>query len=320
MNRRRKTKKRNIIITVFSVIAVPVLAFILYWQFALLKINNFTTVEISDLKAIYDYINIRDADIHYVQKGSGDRIIILLHGIGGGAFTFRNNIDELARAGYRVIAIDLKGFGYSEKVAGLDYSHIEQARIVLDFMEKMEIEKAVIVGHSMGGRIALISYDLSPEKFKSIILIDSAGLEESSPSSFSKLITKPLVDIIYYNLFIKEENFKDFLSSAFYNKSFVDNHVVELYLEPFKIKGSNLAYASIMKGSMPYDIEFVLKKINIPVLIIWGDNDTWIDVGYAYKFNDLIRGSELAIIKNAGHVPMEEQSEATNKKILEFLE
>jgi len=316
-----KNRKIKIVaVSILLVIAVLALAFISYWQYALMRVKDFTAIELSRLKEDNDLIRIRGADIHYVEKGSGDHTLILLHGIGGGAFTFRHNIETLADSGYRVFALDLKGFGFSEKVPGSDYSHTEQARIVLDFMEEKEIEEAAVAGHSMGGRIALICYDLDPEKFEKMILIDSAGLEESSPPFYSWLLTKPVVDIIYYNLFVRQDNFRDFLGSAFYDGGFVDEQVAGAYLEPFRIKDANIAYVSILKGNVPYDIETVLSKIDIPVLIIWGKYDTWISLDNAYRFNSLISGSKLSIIDKAGHVPMEEQPEAVNEAMLDFLQ
>ncbi len=93
-------------------------------------------------------------------------------------------------------------------------------------MEKKGIQKSTIAGHSMGGRIALICYDIKPQSFEKIILIDSAGLEKNSPVVLSKFLTRPLVDIVYYNLIVKESKFKNFLSSAFYNKELVNQEVV----------------------------------------------------------------------------------------------
>jgi pimeloyl-ACP methyl ester carboxylesterase len=316
-----KNKKRNIaLITVFSIIGFLTVGFFSYWGYASQKINKFAVSDFKSIQANQDFITLRGSEIHYVHKGSGEKTIILVHGLGGGAFTFRNNIDALADKGYKVYAIDLKGFGFSEKVTGSDYSHIEQAKILLDFMEKKGIRKATVAGHSMGGRIAIIAYDMKPQNFENIILIDSAGLENNSPSFYNFLITQPIVDIIYYNIFVKEKNFQKFLSSAFYNSDFVSPDVTKLYLEPFKIKNANKAFLSILKSNSAYDIESVLKKIDIPVLIIWGRNDGWISLESAYKFNSLIKGSELAVIENAGHVSMEEQPETVNNKILEFLD
>ncbi len=316
-----KNKKRKIaLIIVLSIIGTLTIAFFSYWGYVSNKINLFAATDFKSIQANNEFISLRGAEIHYVQEGRGQKTIILVHGLGGGAFTFRNNISALANKGYKVYAIDLKGFGLSEKVIGSDYSHTEQAKILLDFMEKKGIAKATVAGHSMGGRVALIAYDMKPQNFESIILIDSAGLENNSPAFYSSLISQPIVDILYYNIFVKEKNFRQFLSSAFYSSDFVDPEVIRLYIESFKIKGANKAFLSIIKSNNTYDIESVLKKIDIPVLIIWGRHDGWINPESAYRFNLLIKGSEIAFIDNAGHVSMEEQSEAVNNKIIEFLD
>lgn len=223
-----------------------------------------------------------------------------------------------------ILTIDLKGFGYSERVAGPDYSHTEQAEILLEFMEKKDIEKAIVAGHSMGGKIALIAFDKKPGKFGKIILIDSAGLEgtegmQNNGPAYSGAFPQAVVDMLYYNLFLNSQRFKNFLSSAFYNKGYFNEEVISYYLEPFKVKNTNLAYRYILKGNVPYDIKKVLKSIDIPVLIIWGDNDQWISVEHAHVFNNHIKGSRLEIIEDAGHVPMEEQSGAFNDIVIRFL-
>ncbi len=133
-------------------------------------------------------------------------------------------------------------------------------------------------------------------------------------------MNRPIADILYYNLLVNEKNFSKFLSSAFYNKDFVSREVVNLYLEAFKIKNADKAFSFLIKANNNYDIASVLKKINIPVLIVWGRYDGWISIDSAYKFNSIISGSELAVIDNAGHVSMQEQPEAVNKKIIEFLD
>jgi 2-hydroxymuconate-semialdehyde hydrolase len=317
----KKNKKIKItLIIILSIIGSLIAAFFSYWSYVSQKINLFAVDDFKNIQANQDFVRIRGAGIHYIEKGSGDKNIILVHGLGGGAFTFRNNIDALVNSGYRVFAIDLKGFGLSEKVIGTDYSHAEQAKILLDFMEKKGISKASVAGHSMGGRVALIAYDMKPQNFENIILIDSAGLENNSPAFYNSLITQPIVDVLYYNIFIKEKNFQKFLGTAFYNRDFVSQDVIRLYLEAFKIKDANRALLSIIKSNNTYDIETVLKKIDIPVLVVWGKQDGWISLDYAYRFNLLIKGSELAVIDNAGHVSMEEQPEAVNIKMLEFLD
>ena len=322
-------KAKITVFSLLSVILILLLIFFSYWAFVSSAIKDFATLEPSKMELEGNFINLQGANIYYIEKKAGPagkglekdaKNIILVHGLGGRTFTFRKNTDALADAGFNVYAIDLKGFGYSERLAKSDYSHEKQAEILLEFMEKKQIKSAIVAGHSMGGRVALIAYDKQPQKFESIILIDSAGLEEDGAPFPSSILTQPVVDILYYNLFLNRERFKGFLSSAFYNKDFVTDEVISYYLEPFKIKNTNLAYRYILKGNTPYDIKSVLSKIDVPVLIVWGQNDGWIDVKNAYEFNKLIGTSRVEIIENAGHVPMEEQAEKFNSTIISFLQ
>ncbi len=333
-----KNSSKKIKISVIAVVSFLVLitiAFFSYWAFAVSNIKKFSVLEPQKMQLPGNFIKLRGADIYYTEnkaKINDDGSmkapavnIILVHGLGGGAFTYRYNTGALADAGFNVYAIDLKGFGYSERALESDYSHAEQAEILLEFMEKKGIEKAIVAGHSMGGKIALIAYDKKPEKFDKIILIDSAGLEgtvglENSAPIYSGALPQAVVDILYYNLFLNSQRFKSFLSSAFYDEGYFTEEVISYYLEPFKVKNTNLVYRHILKGNAPYDIKRVLESIDIPVLIIWGNNDQWINVEHAHAFNTYIKGSQLEIINGAGHVPMEEKAGVFNDIVIPFLE
>ncbi|MBN1298940.1 MAG: alpha/beta hydrolase, partial [Actinobacteria bacterium] len=328
-NMKKISKKAKAgILSLISILLIIIVAFFSYWAYTSYSIKKFAGLEPHKMELEGDFIKLRGADIYYIEKKatSGQeglkketKNIILVHGLGGGVFTFRNNIDAIADSGFNVYAIDLKGFGYSERLLKSDYSHEEQAEILLEFMEEKKIKSATVAGHSMGGRISIIAFDKQPVKFDGLILIDSAGLEENGAPVFASILGQPFVDILYYNIFLNSERFKDFLSSAFYSKDFVNSEVASNYLEPFKVKNTNLAYRYILKGNTPYDIKSALSKINIPVLIVWGQNDGWIDIKNAYAFNNLIAGSSIVIIENAGHVPMEEQAEEFNSAVLSFI-
>lgn len=311
-------KKKCLYISI-GIICSVALVFGIYFIFIEVKIKEFTSMDLTEIKTEGNFIRLRDANIYYVEKGTGSNIVVLIHGLGGGTFSYRNNIDALAENGNKVYAIDLKGFGYSEKVAGSDYSHQEQAKIVLEFLDKKGIDKATFVGHSMGGSVILLAYGMQPEKFAGIVLIDSAGLDNPPQTALSKILNQPLVDILYYNLFANKNNLSKFLKSAYYNEQFVDDNLVNMYMAAFRIKNANKAFLGIMKTSQVYDIESILKLINVPVLIIWGKNDSWINIESGYKFKSLIENSRLEVIPDAGHLPMEEQPDMVNKIIVDFL-
>lgn len=312
------SRKKRVLIILVSIAAVILVAFLSYYAFAYSRVRAFTVLDNSPESPEGDTVEVDGVDIHYVKQGKSAEKIILVHGIGAGSFSYRYNIAELA-GHYEVYALDLKGFGYSERIPGDDYSYKSQASIILGFMDEMDIGKATIAGHSMGGAISLLTYSMSPSSFDGLILIDSAGIS-SYREGLGFLITQPLVDILYYNLMVKQDNFKGFLSSAYYDKDFVDEELVDLYNRPFRVKDTNKTYLSILKSDNDHDFIKICNGIEVPVLIIWGEQDTWIDKDDGYIFDREIQDSTLVIIPESGHLPMEERSDEVNEAIIGFVE
>lgn len=317
MNTRIMSKRKKTAILSISFMAVLLLSFVSYWGVAKSRVDAFTSLEHTCLGQDGNYIRLGDADIHYMRKGDGDTSILLIHGFGGGTFSYRYNMEVLAQH-YTVYALDLKGFGYSQRPVGSDYSHQSQAGIVLAFLEKMEINTITAAGHSMGGAVLLLAYQMQPAMFERLVLIDSAGLNEDA-SLLSSFVIQPVVDIIYDRVVVREDQFKQILSSAYYEPSFVDEKHLSIYRKPLMIKNSNRALREMVSDRQPYDLENILSDIDIPVLIVWGKQDTWIDLEHAYIFDRLIDGSRLVVLDRCGHLPMEEQSGQFNEALLDFM-
>ena len=146
----RFSKKAKIIVfSLLATILILLITFFSYWAFVSSAIKDFATLEPSKMKLEGNFINLCGTNIYYIEKKAspagegleGDaRNIILVHGLGGGSFTFRKNMDAMSDAGFNVYAIDLKGFAYSERQVKSDYSHEKQAEILLEFMEKKQIK------------------------------------------------------------------------------------------------------------------------------------------------------------------------------------
>ncbi len=144
--------------------------------------------------------------------------ILLIHGFAGSTFTWRNNVKDLKNAGYQVIALDLPGFGYTERKTGLDHSQLKQAKRIWNFLNKLESEKLVaqnkkwhLVGHSYGGGTAAAIAYLNPAQVQSLILIAGAlNLEARFNNSlleinFIQEITKPIIrNIIFTNQYLED--------------------------------------------------------------------------------------------------------------------
>jgi len=308
--------KKKISYILFPILSLLIF-FLIFYFFIVDKINKFQNLNIQSTGLVNKYIKLRNVNINYIEKGKEGNNILFLHGLGGNTSTFRYCIEKISKNN-KIYALDLKGFGYSERPLNSNYSLEEQAKILLEFLNKKNITKVIAVGHSMGGEITLLAYNMNPEKFSKIILIDSSGLE-NSPRFLLKFINQPIVDVIYYNLFNKESSFRKVLRTLFFDDTLIDKEVVQNYYTPFKIENSNKAYLNIMKGFKRYNISDILVDISIPTLVIWGENDTWIDVKYGYKFNKLIKNSKLEIIPEVGHLCIEEKHDITNKIIEDFI-
>jgi pimeloyl-ACP methyl ester carboxylesterase len=116
-------------------------------------------------------VEVDGVPIHYVEAGQG-KAVLLIHGLGASTFSFRHTIPELAQR-YRVIALDLKGFGYSARPQS-DYSLTAQAALVRQVMDRLGVERAAVVGHSMGGAVAMRLALGYPERVSRLVLVASA--------------------------------------------------------------------------------------------------------------------------------------------------
>jgi len=284
--------------------------------------------DISQLAAGLTYVTIpaavahtaADVRVHYVE--AGDPVapaIILIHGFAASSFTWKQITPGLAKS-YHVFALDMIGFGFSGKPADFPYGREGYGKTVLNFMEQKKIEKAVLVGNSMGGAISLWIASHHPERVTRLVLIDTFGYPEK-PSGVVTLMVQPWLRPFAHLLFGKE-GLRITLKKVYYDDSRITPELVEGYGRPFKTPHAKDALFWVAGNlNMREDAEEFKKlpTIKIPTLILWGENDTWIPPGRAKAFHQAIQGSELVMIPECGHVPQEEKPEVVQTTILEFL-
>lgn len=231
-------------------------------------------------------INIQDMNLNYLDEGNFDEVIILLHGWAANIDTMLP-ISNILKDRYRVVLLDLPGFGKSEEPKEI-YNSFDYSKIVLEFMDKLNIDSATFIGHSFGGKISSIIASNHPEKVKKLILIDSAGLI-------------PKRGVNYY-----------FKVYSFKIMRWVHNHFPfgdkEARLEKFRQKYGSDDYKSstgvmrkIMVTVVNENIKPLLSKINAETLLIWGENDDATPLYMGEIFEKEIKNSGLVVLKNSGH-------------------
>jgi pimeloyl-ACP methyl ester carboxylesterase len=263
-------------------------------------------------------IEIDGISTHYLVKGSGEPVI-LIHGFFFDTNMWNKNIDALSET-FRVYAIDLWGFGYSDRKS-LNYGYELYARQLTKFMDKMGIDEAYLIGQSMGGG-TIIKFTISNQhRVKKIILVNSAGMPNKLPIT-GRISNLPKIGELMYGLnndFIRKIILgKNFL----YNKKLLTNEFFEQLTNFHKIERSSEVMLSITReqffDTLLSEIK-LLGGMEIPILIIWGREEKSIPLEVGQKLHGLLKNSTFEILKNAGHCSNIDQFEQFNQLALIFL-
>lgn len=256
-----------------------------------------------------------------------DPAVLLLHGFGGSTFSWRLTLPALADAGYRAVALDLRGFGLSDKDGGADHSHRAQARFVAALMDELAIDHAVIVGHSMGGNVAAHLALDAPDRVRALVLVDAATGPATTGGGgplAGVLLTIPPVERWARHAvraIATPERVAEALRSAYLEPDRVATpEVIAGYLVPQRLPDWDVALLAIVRDGGSNDLGERFLDIIAPTLVIWGEQDSWIPLASGEAIHAALPTSGLQVIPNSGHLPFEEQPDAFMAALLPFLE
>jgi pimeloyl-ACP methyl ester carboxylesterase len=251
----------------------------------------------------------------YVYQGSGGTPFLLIHGFDSSVLEYRRLLPLLA-AQNETWAVDLLGFGFSDRPYGIKFSPNEIKTHLYCFWKSLINQPVILVGASMGGAAA-IDFALSyPEIVEKLVLIDSAGLTGGSPAS--RLMFPPLD--YFATEFLKNRKIRQSISrTAYKNKQFATEDALFCGALHLKMPNWNRALIAFTKsGGYQAFRAKQLEEIKQQTLILWGDEDKILGTKDAQKFERAIPNSTLTWIKDSGHVPHLEQPQATAQNILDF--
>lgn len=236
------------------------------------------------------FVLVNNLKINYEEIGNGEPLI-LLHGWKNDLMVW--NSITLTLGSYRVIAIDLPGFGKSD-FPSRPWAVKDYAEFLKAFLDKIEISKTNLIGHSFGGRVAIKFSVLFPEKVSKLVLIDSGGIRLKSVKKILALILAKLGKIFWQLPFLRKKI----------------NVVRRSFYKALQV-GDYLENNSVMKDTflkiIEEDLREEAKKIKIPTLIVWGEKDLITILKEAEILNKCISDSRLGIVKNYGHWPFIEK-------------
>lgn len=277
--------------------------------------NQRRYLEIADDNGVINRIAYRD------NQADGPPLLFL-HGFAETSDTWEAMIGHLP-AHFRLIRIDIKGFGYSSHNDPEHLSLFDLSRSVADVIRTLDLSHAVLIGHSMGGALAcLVLCDAAMRtRIDRLILIDSAGMFNRIPAFIETLAqmspTHPLIR------FANEELMAYLvMRQAYFREERISRELVEAYAGALRLPGArDCVIAAARQFRIPNVPAFreELRKLRIPALILWGAEDRVISVEDAPLFQECLTGSRLEVFPECGHSPQEEMPEKTAKTISGFL-
>ncbi len=303
---------RKQLLRVLTIASVPLTGYAVY---ARRFVRRFEDLDPETAGAPGSLIDIDGRSIHYVQAGEGDPVV-LIHGWNGSTFDLRYIIPELAQR-YRVVAIDLLGYGYSARPADGDYSVAGQGKLVARMMDRLGIERAAVLGHSMGGAIAMWLALHCPERVELLILVDSATVNEMFRGRNWGLVLRPLLPLLA-PILLRKGIIRRGLRSAVHDPACVTPETLEGHLRLLRMRGHLRASAKQLSDRRR-DEAFDAGRLRQPTLILWGEHDRWIPLSTGEELARLTPNARLVAIRSAGHLPLEEQPALCNRELFEFL-
>lgn len=268
------------------------------------------------------FINVDGARVHFQEFGDPrDPTIILIHGYTASVYVWNVVAPIIAAAGFRVIAIDLIGFGYSEKPSWFEYTINAQARMIARFMDRLGIGKATLVGSSYGGAVAAtlaLDYAARVEK---LVLIDAVINDDLKNHPILRLGTVPGLGEVITPFLIDSKRYMrhrmhNTLASA--NHHLINDERVENIVRPLSNAEGHRSALATSRNWDANRIEQDAHLINHPTLLIWGEDDKIIPVTNGHKLYDAILHSRLVVLKDCGHVPQEEKTDVFAELVTEF--
>jgi pimeloyl-ACP methyl ester carboxylesterase len=261
--------------------------------------------------------------LYYREEGSG-RPLLLIHGFGASTFTWRHVAPDLARD-HRVIAVDLKGFGQSDKPFDARYSVYDQAELLIQLIEDKDLRDLTLVGHSFGGGISLLlaleAQQRLDGRISRLVLLDSIAYPQNIPVFF-RMLDVPLVSQLGVRMVPPTVQTRVALKIAYFDDSKITPEEVEAYAAPLKTAAGKHAIIHSARQIVPEDIAELserYKTIDLPTLILWCDHDRIVPLEVGLKLRRTLPNSTLRLVEDCGHMPQEEQPGSTLELLRDFL-
>jgi pimeloyl-ACP methyl ester carboxylesterase len=276
----------------------------------------------SELKQRYgsSYQQVLEVDglnIHYTDTGPRDRpVLLLLHGFGSSLQTWDVWSKKLEQ-NFRVIRLDLPGFGLTGPSPVHDYSEKNDLATLTRFVNKLGLSSFSVIGHSMGGKMAWNLAAAEPDRVKALVLMAPDGFPEAKDIGSKPYEMPSIMGLMKFCLpmFLVRKS----IEPAFFNPNALTDDLVNRYYDMLRAPGVRAAILERGNQTIYTDPVPRLKKITAPTLLIWGEKDLMIPSSNAKSYAGVLTTSTTVLLPNLGHLIQEEQPELGLRHVTEFL-
>ena len=272
-----------------------------------------------------DFIEVRGQIVHLRDEGPrNDPLpLVLIHGTSASLHTWEGWVRAL-KGQRRVISFDLPGFGLTGPFGGEyapdDYRGDSYARFVLDLLDKLQLQRVVIGGNSLGGEVAWRTAFLAPQRVAALVLVDATGLPfapESMPLG-SRLARIPILNHVGQWV-LPRSLVEKRVTNVYGDPAKVSPELVDRYFELTLREGNRRALVQRIQALVPGQDAERIATLKLPTLILWGGRDRLILPEIGRRMQQQIAGSRLVVFDDLGHVPQEEDPARTVAPVREFL-
>ena len=289
-------------------------------------LNYKSAIPLETLKKKYapapsQFMDLDGMQVHYRDEGNqqDSMPIVLIHGTSSSLHTWQGWVDAL-KGERRVIRFDLPGFGLTGPNGNGDYSLRSYSKFTNDVLEKLHVGQCVVAGNSLGGEVAWHFAMDYPGKVSRLILVDAAGypmVSKSTPLAFTIARTPILNNFVKY---VTPRNLVERgILDVYGDKSKVTPELVDRYYELALRDGNRQALVDRLVGSKKDSDYLKMGSLSVRTLVLWGAEDMLIPESQGERFHSDLPNDTLVVMKGLGHVPMEEDAEATVMVVKSFL-
>ncbi len=261
------------------------------------------------------FVRVSGIDVHYTDSGGGGPAVVLAHGFGSSLEIWNSVVARLAPT-HRVIALDLKGFGYSGRPVG-DYSPAAQAELIAGLLDELGIDKVSIVSHSWGSSVALAFALAHPRRVRKLALYSAYVYEAQVPSFFLWARVGGLGELLFALYYT--ERIEDRVPLAYHDRRFATQQRVEYVERELERPGAVAAALASVRGQRYTHVEKLYGRIGVPVLLLWGREDRVTPLRFGERLSAQLPNATLKVYPQCGHVPMIEAVVPSTRDLVRFL-